>query len=81
VTGGSSGVTYQWQSSPAGQNNWANIGGAILSTYNASTATAGNTDYRVIITDNLSGCSDPVSNAVLVIVQPDATVSIAPHHH
>jgi hypothetical protein len=78
VTGGSSGVTYQWQSSPAGQNIWANIAGATLSTYNASTATAGNTDYRVIITDNLSGCSDPVSNAVLVIVRPDATVSIAP---
>ncbi len=78
VTGGSTQLTYQWQSSPAGQDIWGNIGGATLSTYSAPTTTAGNTDYRVIITDGVSGCSDPVSNPVLVIVRPDATVSIAP---
>ena len=71
-------MTYQWQSSPAGLDAWTNVGGATSSTYNAPTTVAGNTDYRVIITDGVSGCSDPVSNAVLVIVRNDATVSVAP---
>ncbi|MEO5906092.1 MAG: hypothetical protein ABIQ11_05165, partial [Saprospiraceae bacterium] len=78
VIGGSTQLTYQWQSSPAGLDAWANISGGNSSTYNAITNVAGNTDYRVLITDPLNGCSDPVSNAVLVIVRPDATVSIAP---
>lgn len=77
IVGGSSGMVMQWQSSPD-NNTWSNISGANSPTYNAPTTIAGTTYYRMIITDNLPDCNDPVSNVIPVIVQPDAIVSLSP---
>jgi hypothetical protein len=77
ITGGSSGMTLQWQSS-SDDLSWSDISGANGPTYSAPTSVAGSTYYRIIITDPLSGCSDPTSNSVLVIVQPDASVNVTP---
>jgi hypothetical protein len=77
ISGGSAGMAMQWQSSPD-NSVWSNIAGANSSTYNAPTATAGTTYYRMMITDNFPNCADPLSNVLTIIVQPDATVSVAP---
>ncbi len=53
-----SGITYQWQNSPGGLNNWSDIAGettSILSIINGITV---DTDYRVIITCTNSNLSD-----------------------
>jgi zinc transporter ZupT len=76
VSGGSSVFTYQWQDSLSG-GSWAVIGGATDMTYSAPTAVSGLTWYRVVITDTNSGCSDPVSTAVLVTVVEDAVVDVS----
>jgi hypothetical protein len=76
VTGGSSAFTYQWQSSED-DIDFNNIAGATDGTYSAPTAAAGLTWYRVVITDVNSGCSDPTSNSVSVLVVEDATVSVS----
>jgi hypothetical protein len=78
ITGGSGTLTQQWQSSPDGTNGWSDISNETFPTFSAPTAITGTTYYRIVITDNQSGCSDPVSNVVSVLVQPDATVSVAP---
>ena len=76
VTGGSTGITLQWQSSP---NNvtWTNISGATSSTYNAPTSVAGTTWYRIQVTDSQPLCADPASNSLSVLVRPDPTVSVS----
>jgi len=43
------GVTYQWQSSPAGANTFTNIAGATSISYTVASQTAA-TDYRCIVT-------------------------------
>ncbi|HJW29827.1 MAG TPA: hypothetical protein VJ508_11380, partial [Saprospiraceae bacterium] len=78
ITGGSSALTMQWQSSPNGSSGWVSIGGANSSTYNVPTGTAGTTYYRIVITDNFSDCSDPVSENAQVVVAPDLTVTTQP---
>jgi hypothetical protein len=78
VNGGSSALLRQWQVSPDGTTGWANIPGATGTIYSAPTATAGTLYYRILINDPNSDCSDPISNVVSVLVQPDATISIAP---
>ncbi|HJW31409.1 MAG TPA: hypothetical protein VJ508_19405, partial [Saprospiraceae bacterium] len=78
VTGGSSALTMQWQSSPDGSTGWANIPGAITSTYSAPTTVDGTTYYRLVITDPFSDCADPISNTATVVVKPDATVTVTP---
>jgi hypothetical protein len=50
-----SGIGFQWQSSPAGQNAWANIAGATTNT--ASVTQADVTDYRVMVTCNGSNAA------------------------
>jgi hypothetical protein len=78
VVNGSGNISYQWQSSPNGSNPWTNI---IVNGNNATyvplTNLAGTTYYRVSITDTGSGCNDPVSAAVQLIVQPQPTVTIS----
>ncbi|MEO5906086.1 MAG: hypothetical protein ABIQ11_05135, partial [Saprospiraceae bacterium] len=70
--------TYQWQSSPNGNSPWTNItingNGA---TYSPLTSLAGTTYYRVQITDSGNGCSDPASDEVELIVQPQSSVTIS----
>ncbi|WP_201979739.1 beta strand repeat-containing protein [Hymenobacter rubidus] len=62
--GNITGLSYQWQSSPAGANTFANLSGATASTYTVSSQTAA-TDYRVVVTCAGSGLSTP-SNVVSV---------------
>ena len=78
ILNGSGIVNYQWQFSPDGSGSWANVAsGGNGSTYSAPTDVAGTIYYRVIVTDLSSGCTDPVSNVISVIVQPQATVTIS----
>jgi hypothetical protein len=57
------GFTYQWQSSPAGLNTWADIVGATNTTYTTNQTTA--TDYRLIVTCTAAAAST-TSNVVAI---------------
>src|SRR5690606_28119820 len=59
------GITYQWESSPAGTNNFSPISGATNSSHTVTNQTA-DTDYRAIITCTNSNSSD-TSNVVTVL--------------
>jgi len=50
------GITYQWQSSPAGANNFTNISGATTTNYTTNVLTV-STDFRLVTTCSLSGLS------------------------
>jgi hypothetical protein len=75
VVGGSNAYTYQWQSAPALAGTYTNIGSAIASTYDVPSAATSSLWYRVIITDPNSGCADPVSSALQVLVLADPIVT------
>jgi large repetitive protein len=75
VTGGSGTITYQWQSSPDG-TTWTNIGGATADTYVPSSATAGTTQYHVIITSSGTGCDPITSASATVKIEPKPTANI-----
>jgi len=60
----SSGLTYQWQSSPSGANTWSNIPGATTFPYTVSSITA-STDYRCVVTCT-NGNTSANSSAVTV---------------
>jgi len=77
VTFGSGTFAYQWQDSLAG-GNWNDIAGATASTFAPSTTQSGTTYYRVAVTDNVSGCADPVSAPVEIIVAEDPAISAQP---
>ena len=70
VTGlaaGATGVTYQWQSSPAGANTFANIGAVQTApTYTVASQTAA-TDYRVVAT--CAGGGSPTTSAAVTVAQ------------
>ncbi len=57
-------MTYQWQRSPQGANNFTNIAGANNTSYTVTGQTA-STDYRFVVTCNTSGNSN-TSNVVSV---------------
>ena len=57
ASGGSGGYSYQWQSSTAGLNVFADITGQISATLTPQNSTVSNTDYRCIITGQSPGCS------------------------
>lgn len=72
------GLTYQWQSSPASANTWSNIFGATSLSYNATQTAA--TDYRCVVTCTGSGQSSnstPVSVGMNVAA-PLCTTNISP---
>jgi hypothetical protein len=75
VLNGSGIFLYQWQASPNGSSGWSNVGTS--SSYNAPSGVAGTTYYRVLVTDLNSGCSDPISNVLSVVVVAAPTVSIS----
>ncbi|PJJ66608.1 GEVED domain-containing protein [Chryseobacterium geocarposphaerae] len=62
------GVTYQWQSSPAGANTFTNIAGATGISYTVASQTSA-TDYRCVVTCTNSGQS-ATSNTVSVGQNP-----------
>ncbi len=59
----SSGITYQWQASPAGTGTFTNISGANSNTYTATVSAS--TDFRCVVTCTNGGAS---SNSVIANV-------------
>ena len=76
VTGGTSAVTYQWQSS-SNMTNWFDVTGATNPVLEVPGTSADTTYYRVVITDLNAGCSDPISSMVTVIVVEDPVVTLS----
>jgi hypothetical protein len=67
LAAGTTGVTYQWQSSPAGANTFVNLGAAQASaTYTVTSQTAA-TDYRVIAT--CAGGGSATTSSVVSVAQ------------
>src|SRR5690606_25353571 len=62
-----SGITYQWQSSPAGANTWTDIVGANTMAYTTNQNIA--TDYRCVVTCTNSNSTD-ISTVVSVGQNP-----------
>ncbi len=63
------GISYQWQSSPAGANTWTDITGATSADYSSSTGISVATDFRMIITCAASNLSD-TSNVISMTLLP-----------
>jgi SdrD B-like domain len=77
ATGGYAPLTYQWQQSTNGGVTWSGISGATATTYTPISATAGSTQYRVVVTSSGGlGCNPATSNAVTVVVVADPIVNI-----
>lgn len=58
------GITYQWESSPAGANTYTTMAGANTNSYTVTGGITANTDYRCLVTcssSSLSTYSVPVS--------------------
>ncbi|MBO2008875.1 GEVED domain-containing protein [Hymenobacter negativus] len=67
IAAGTTGLSYQWQSSPAGANTFANLGAAQATAgYSVASQTAA-TDYRVIVTCTASGQS--ATSSVVAVAQ------------
>jgi hypothetical protein len=75
LSGGSSAVSIQWQSSLTGGDPFTDIAGETNLTYDAPTNAAGVIYYRVQVLDPNSDCATPNSNVVVVIVNEDAVIS------
>ncbi|MDO7874124.1 GEVED domain-containing protein [Hymenobacter sp. ASUV-10] len=65
VVAGTTGLSYQWQSSPAGANTFTNLGSAQADASYAVSSLAASTDYRLIVTCTASAEST-TSSAVTV---------------
>src|SRR5690554_1489228 len=63
-----SGITYQWQSSPAGLNTFTDIAGAVNANHNVPFIT-GDTDFRCIVTCTNSNSVD-TSTVVSTVLLP-----------
>jgi hypothetical protein len=61
------GITIQWESSPAGTNTWTPIAGANLPNYTVLAGVTANTDFRAVVTCTASSTST-TSNTVAVSV-------------
>jgi PKD repeat protein len=76
AAGGSGGYTYQWQSSNAGANAFADITGQTAATLTPQNTTVSSTDYRCIITGQSPGCSSISGIAnVLINIGPSFTTT------
>jgi hypothetical protein len=79
IANGSGTISYQWQSSATNvSSSFANISGATSSTYTPSSATAGTTYYRVIISASNNGCDAVPSNVSTVVIAPDLSIVAQP---
>ena len=79
VSGGSGTIGYQWQSSTTGTPaSFTDIIGATASTYTPSSAVAGTTYYRVVISATGSGCGSIVSDTANAVITPDLLVTAEP---
>jgi hypothetical protein len=66
-TTGVTGLTRQWQSSPAGADTWTDIAGATFTTYNVTGGISQATDFRFVVTCTISGdeASSPIHSVEL----------------
>jgi hypothetical protein len=72
ITGGSGTITYQWQQNIA--SVWTNVG-TNSNTYTTDVLTS-NTNYRLIITQDVSGCGNTSATfTVTVVADPSVSVS------
>ena len=79
VSGGSGTIGYQWQSSTTGTSvSFTDIVGATASTYTPSSAAAGTTYYRVVISATGNGCGSIVSDTSNAVITPDLLVTAEP---
>ncbi|CAL2087606.1 PKD-like domain-containing protein [Tenacibaculum sp. 190524A05c] len=78
VTGGVTGLTYQWQSSSISGSGFSDISGATTATYTPVTTSSGTTYYQVIISDSGSGCNTITSSESVVIINDDPTITAQP---
>ena len=70
ASGGTGNIVYQWQTWNG--TSWVFVPGVSTSTYTVSPSVT--TDYRVLISTNVSGCNAQATQTVTVI--PDPTVTI-----
>jgi hypothetical protein len=69
---GATNVTYQWQSSVNGNNNWSDIVGETNAVYNISTASPSNKYYRVTVKTVGNDCGTATSLGVPLKVENSA---------
>jgi hypothetical protein len=67
VAAGTTGLSYQWQSSPAGTNTFTNLGTAQTSVLYTVASQAAATDYRVVVTCTASNAS--ATSSIVSIAQ------------
>lgn len=68
-------ISYQWQSNASGA--WANINGAVSSTYTPLTSSVGNISYRCVVTNALYGYTAVyTTNEAKITVVVTSTVTI-----
>jgi hypothetical protein len=77
LTGGSSLVMLQWQSADNAGGPFTDISGETDGVYIAPTTAAGLKYYRVVVSDPSNGCTEPISNVVSVLVNPDAVITVS----
>src|SRR5690606_3036381 len=69
-----SGMTIQWQSSPAGANTFTNISGATNASYTVTNQTA-STDYRCIVT--CTNSNNSATSNIVTAIQPTALTNLS----
>jgi hypothetical protein len=77
TTGGSGELTIQWQDGPGVTGPWTDIAGETNTTYSPSTSVAGTYYYRVFVIDPLSGCGQPATDPITIVVNPDVTLDVS----
>jgi hypothetical protein len=75
VTGGSTSLSIQWQSSATLMGTYSDIIGATSAIYSAPTLATGTVYYRIRVIESNNGCATPNSDTVSVTVVPDALIS------
>ncbi|MDX1478306.1 MAG: SpaA isopeptide-forming pilin-related protein, partial [Saprospiraceae bacterium] len=75
IAGGSSALSYHWQTSPDGMAPWTDVGVADAN-YNPPTTTPGPHYFRVRVEDTTSGCNEPVSEALILQVLEPPVASV-----
>lgn len=77
ANGGIGTLTYQWQSATVATGPWNNLAGATNSTYTPA-STPGSLFYRAVVSSTGNACTDAISNAANVVVDPSVTESSVP---
>ena len=78
ASGGLTGITYQWQSSPTSGGVFTDIAGETGASYDAPTDTVGTIYYQVVVSDAGSPCGDVTSDEASVTVTEPPTITTHP---